>query len=67
MNLKLKAMIVEKFANQSNFAFSVREHESMISKVIRGRRELTDQQKQKWAQVLGIQDDDEVFRTKCPD
>lgn len=55
MNRKLKGKIVEKFGTQFEFAKIVNEHESNISRVIRGRRELCEEDKKVWAVVLGAE------------
>jgi plasmid maintenance system antidote protein VapI len=53
VNRKLKGRIVERFGSQYEFARAVHEHESNVSKVIRGRRELGEKDKKLWATVLG--------------
>ena len=53
MNRKLKGRIVERFGTQFEFSKAVDEHESNISRVIRGRRELAEEDKKIWADVLG--------------
>ena len=40
MNLKLKSQIILKYGSQSNFAQALRADETIISRVIHGRREL---------------------------
>jgi hypothetical protein len=52
MNLKLKLKIIEKYGGQWRFAPAVDEHESVISKVIRGRKELSNEKKRIWAKAL---------------
>ena len=53
MNRKLKGKIVEKFGSQWEFAQAVHEHESNVSRIIRGRRELSGESKKVWADALG--------------
>ena len=53
MNWKLKEKIYEKFQNQSDFAHALKVHESNVSQVIRGRRDLDENTQKKWAEVLG--------------
>ena len=53
MNLTLKAKIVEKFGFQWKFAQAADVHESIVARVIRGRRELSEEQKRTWAELLG--------------
>ena len=53
MNLKLKIKIIERFGTQADFAQAVNENESLISRVIRGRRSLADERKKRWAGALG--------------
>ncbi|MCK5507650.1 MAG: helix-turn-helix transcriptional regulator [Desulfobacterales bacterium] len=52
MNIKLKFRIVKKFGLQADFAVAVKEHESLISRVIRCRRELSEDKKILWAKAL---------------
>jgi len=61
MNRKLKARIIEHFGTQADFAQTLDVDESLISRVVRGRRELSPEQKQEWAKHLES-DPDEVFR-----
>ena len=60
MNRKLKAMIVLKFENQENFAEVVNESSSFISRVVRGRRSISDKKKLRWAKALGCEPE-EIF------
>jgi transcriptional regulator with XRE-family HTH domain len=53
MNRKLKAKIVEKFGTQSDFANVVSVDETLVSKIVRGRRELPEDTKRAWADALG--------------
>ncbi|MEI7636316.1 MAG: hypothetical protein WCJ37_03360 [Syntrophus sp. (in: bacteria)] len=53
MNWKLKERIAEKYGTQSDFAIVLRGHESDVSRVIRGRRTLTEAERQMWADLLG--------------
>ncbi|MCP4623164.1 MAG: XRE family transcriptional regulator [bacterium] len=52
MNKKLKLKIVEKFGSQAEFSIRVPEDESMISRVILGRRRLSPERQRAWAEVL---------------
>jgi transcriptional regulator with XRE-family HTH domain len=58
MNKKLKAMIVKRFGSQAEFSMAIKEDESTISRVIRGRRQLSYGQMKEWATVLGCDPDD---------
>lgn len=53
MNRKLKAKIVENFESQANFAQIIKIDESIISRIVRGRRTLPVEDQQKWAAALG--------------
>ncbi|MBC8180361.1 XRE family transcriptional regulator [candidate division KSB1 bacterium] len=53
MNRELKALIILKFGSQFEFARAIREHESIVSKVIRGRKTLTPEAQRLWAKKLG--------------
>jgi len=61
MYFDLKIEILKKFSTQSDFAMALREHESKISAVIRGRRKLTPEQAQRWQEVLNC--DPEILAT----
>jgi plasmid maintenance system antidote protein VapI len=52
VNLSLKLKILENFPTQADFAQSIGEHESFVSKIIRGRRELETNKQIKWAKAL---------------
>lgn len=54
INKKLKGLIVTKFGNQANFADKIKMHESFVSMVIRGRRQLSDEHKKIWEKALNI-------------
>ena len=60
MNRELKAMIVLKFECQDNFAEAVNESPSFVSRVVRGRRSISDEKKLRWADALGCKPD-EIF------
>ena len=53
MNRKLKAKIFEKFGTQYDFSRVAGVHESHVSRVIQGRRTLTEAERQEWAGLLG--------------
>ena len=61
MNLKLKAKIVEKYGTQADFAPVINTDESLISKIIRGRRKLSPAQLEAWAKALDCKPDD-IFK-----
>ena len=50
----LKLAILKKFDCQADFAQNIRVHQSKVSEVLRGRRQLTEQEKLEWAEVLGV-------------
>ncbi len=52
MNKVLKGKIVEMYGTQADFAFAIGEDETVISRVIRGRRVLDSKKKAKWAKTL---------------
>ncbi len=58
MNLKLKAKIVEKYGTQADFAPVINTDESLISKIIRGRRKLDTEMQFVWAKALGCRPED---------
>ena len=61
MNKFLKLKIIERFGSQAEFSMAVNQDESVISRVIRGRRELSAGIKQKWADALGCKPED-IFK-----
>ena len=52
MNLKLKAKIIERFGTQADFGEAVGIDDSIISKIIRGRRTPNLEMQLIWAQLL---------------
>jgi len=52
MNLNLKLKILEKYQSQADFAISVGAHESLVSRIIRGRRRLDPEKQITWAEAL---------------
>ena len=52
LNIKI-AMMQGGFRNQADFAQAVEMDESFVSRVLNGRRKLTQDQSKKWATVLG--------------
>lgn len=53
MNLKLKARIIERFGTQADFGEAIGMDDSLISKIIRGRRTLNPEMQLIWAKALG--------------
>jgi len=58
MNRKLKAKIVEHFGTQSDFAQAIGADETIISRIIRGRRMLSPEKQIIWAKALGCKPKD---------
>ena len=52
MNKRLKGRIVEIFGCQADFAQKAKVDESLVSRVIRGRRELAEDEQSRWAKIL---------------
>lgn len=52
MNRKLKARIIEFYGTQSDFAERIEEDESVVSRVVRARKNLTFADRQRWAKAL---------------
>ena len=50
----LKMAITEKFKSQFRFAQHLGEHESTVSKVVRGAHELDQEKRKRWAEALGV-------------
>lgn len=61
MNTLLKAKIIEIFGSQWKFAQAIDEHESAVSRVIRGRRSLSEKERCKWAAALNIEEPQKFF------
>lgn len=62
MNKKLKAKIFEEFGSQADFAAAMKLDESVISRVVNGRRSLSQEDRKKWSRVLGC--DPKVFEER---
>jgi hypothetical protein len=60
MYLDLKFVILKQFNSQADFSQAVGEHESKVSRVIRGRRKLSGKEAKTWAKALRC--DMAVFR-----
>jgi transcriptional regulator with XRE-family HTH domain len=58
MNLKLKAKIIEQFGTQADFGEAIGIDDSIISKIIRGRRTLNPDKQFEWARELGCKPKD---------
>ena len=52
LNLHLKLKIIEHYGGQWRFAAVIGEHESIVSKVMRCQRLLSDEKKRIWAKAL---------------
>ena len=52
MNWFLKQKIIERYGSQFEFAKAVGIHESELSRIIRGRRQVDENTRKKWADVL---------------
>ena len=53
MNFLLKTRIIEKFGTQVDFAQEIKVSETLVSKIIRGRRTLDPERQLIWAKALG--------------
>jgi len=51
-NKDLRLQIIKKFDTQSDFAVAAGCDDTMVSKVVNGRRQLSEQQKEVWAGLL---------------
>ena len=52
MELDLKKKILEKYGSQIRFAHAVGESETVVSKVVRGWRSISQQKQEAWAKAL---------------
>jgi transcriptional regulator with XRE-family HTH domain len=53
MNKRLKARIIERYGTQADFSVAIKTDETIVSRVIRGRRMLDPKTQEKWAHKLG--------------
>jgi DNA-binding transcriptional regulator YdaS (Cro superfamily) len=60
-NFRLKMQILKIFGNQADFAQAVGVSEALVSRIIRGRRELNDSDKRMWAKKLKMKRE-ELFK-----
>ena len=60
MNRKLKGKIIENFGTQADFAQILKVDDSIISKIVRGRRSLPDGVQKVWANLLNCKRE-EIF------
>jgi plasmid maintenance system antidote protein VapI len=58
LNRKLKAKIFEKYGTQADFAEAIDTDETIISRIIRGRRQLDSERQLIWAKALGCKPKD---------
>ena len=65
MNKSLKAKIVEKYGTQADFAEAIETDETIISRIIRGRRQLDSEKQLIWAKALGCKSKD-IFTDEIP-
>ena len=65
MNKPLRLKIIQHFENQANFSSVINVDESIVSRVIRGRRELSEKDKHLWAKVLNTKPE-EIFSKELP-
>jgi transcriptional regulator with XRE-family HTH domain len=49
---RIRLLILERFWSQGDFALAVGASESQISRVILGRRRLSEQEAKRWSEVL---------------
>jgi len=53
MNKKLRLKIIERFGSQAEFSTHIPEDETVISRVVLGRRKLKPAKEKLWAEILG--------------
>ena len=53
LNMPLKIRIIERYQTQADFAQEIGIDDSLVSKVVRGRRSLSEEDQIKWANALG--------------
>lgn len=52
MNRLLKGRIIERYGSQFDFAHALGVHEALVSRVVRGRKVLSEEDRRHWARVL---------------
>ncbi|MDZ7699909.1 MAG: XRE family transcriptional regulator [Deltaproteobacteria bacterium] len=52
MNRRLKSKIIERFGCQADFALKVGVNESVVSRVVTGRRKLNEEEQARWIRIL---------------
>jgi len=52
MNIPLKIKIMEHYKTQTGFAVAQRLSDSFVSRVVRGKRELTPDEQHQWSKAL---------------
>lgn len=57
MNRRLKAKIIERFGTQADFAQAANVDDTIVSRVIRGRRQLSAREQARWSKLLKIEND----------
>jgi transcriptional regulator with XRE-family HTH domain len=60
-NWPLKQRIGTNFRSQLDFAQALRIHPTFVSKVVRGRRSLSEEQREQWAEALKCRSE-ELFK-----
>lgn len=57
-NLKLRGLILSKYPTQADFAQAIGVSETILSRIIKGRRGATPEQKQTISKILGVAQDE---------
>ena len=52
MNWRLKEAILRSYGTQVDFARAVGISDSVVSRVVRGRKELSEEERKKWTKLL---------------
>ena len=55
MNTNLKIKIIEKFRTQADFTDAMKTRESIVSRVVHNRINLSSEKQQQWADALGVE------------
>ena len=54
VNMALKIRILERFGSQARFAEAVNVRDELVSRVIHGRRAISEDEIKKWSSVLSV-------------
>lgn len=54
VNMELKFQIFRRFGSQADFAEAVGVRDELVSRVVRGRRAISEDEMARWSKILGV-------------